>query len=154
MRPTPATYVAFGVYEVNQDLYSNADRSGSQFGVPRDSGVYLPVQFGYEPKLGPPIACPAITSSALATTPHVSKAFPVCCLPPVAPAASQSGNIQLWVLTDQMLLRNGPGDQDGVIALAGYVHNDPDRSHYAVPIFRRPVGPGFWSVRPKDTDRT
>ena len=50
---TTSNYVIAGVYEVNQDLYSNADRSGFEFGVPQDSGVYLPVQIGYEPKLGP-----------------------------------------------------------------------------------------------------
>ena len=52
VRPTSDTYITTGVYEVNQDLYSQADSSGFEFGVPRDSGVYIPVQLGYEPKLG------------------------------------------------------------------------------------------------------
>ena len=52
VRPTADTYLTVGVYEVNQDLYSNPDRSGFEFGVPRDSGVYVPVQIGYEPKIG------------------------------------------------------------------------------------------------------
>ena len=148
VRPTPATYVAFGVYEVNQDLYSNADRSGFQFGVPRDSGVYLPVQFGYEPKLGGD----RMQGHYVVGFGYDSSRFKsFSSVLPGAPAASQSGNTQLWVLADQMLLRNGPGDQDGVIALAGYVHNDPDRSHYAEQYFAGLLDRGFWSVRPKDT---
>ena len=34
-----------------------------------------------------------------------------------------------------MLLRNGTGDQDGIIALAGYVHNDDNSSAYAQQFF-------------------
>ena len=42
-----------------------------------------------------------------------------------APAPTHTGNTQVWVLVDQMPLRQGPGDQDGIIALGGFVHNDP-----------------------------
>jgi porin len=150
VRPTSATYVAFGVYEVNQDLYSQADRSGFQFGVPRDSGVYVPVQFGYEPKLGAD-HMPGHYVVGFGYDSSRFKSF-ASVLPASSgtPAENQSGNTQLWVLLDQMLLRNGRGDQDGIIALAGYVHNDPDRSSYAEQYFAGLLNRGFWGARPKD----
>jgi porin len=150
VRPTPATYVAFGVYEVNQDLYSNADRSGFQFGVPRDSGVYVPVQFGYEPKLGAE-HMPGHYVVGFGYDSSRFKSF-ASVLPASSgtPAASQNGNTQLWVLADQMLVRHGGGSQDGVIALAGYVHNDADRSPYGQQYFAGLLDRGFWRARPGD----
>jgi porin len=52
VRPAPDTYVTTGVYTVNQDLYGPRDRSGFELGEPRDSGVYVPIQLGYEPRFG------------------------------------------------------------------------------------------------------
>ena len=49
-----------------------------------------------------------------------------------------------------MILRNGPGDMNGLILLAGYMHDDPAsfvRSHQ---LFGGFVDQGFWSARPKD----
>jgi porin len=67
------------------------------------------------------------------------------------PATSTIGNSQFWLLLDQMLVRNGSGDQDGLIALAGYIHNNPDNSPYAVQYFAALVDRAFWSARPLDT---
>ena len=50
-----------------------------------------------------------------------------------------------------MLVRQGPGDQDGIIALGGYVHNDPDNSVYADQFFVGALDRGFWAARPQDT---
>jgi porin len=151
VRPTPNTYVVAGVYEVNQDLYTNADRSGFEFGVPRDSGVYVPVQFGYEPKLGRDRLPGHYVvgfgydssrfknfSSALATA-------------SAQPTASHNGNTQVWGLADQMLVRNGQGgDQDGIIALAGFVANNPNYSPYAQQYYAGLLDRGFWRARPND----
>ena len=37
------------------------------------------------------------------------------------PVSTHRGNTQFWVLVDQMLVRNGNGDQDGIIAL-GWIY--------------------------------
>jgi porin len=150
IRPTPDTYIVAGVYEVNQDLYGNADRSGFEFGVPRDSGVYVPVQLGYEPKLGRD----ALPGHYVVGFGYDSSRFKSFARVPLAtaelPASSSNGNTQVWVLADQMLLRNGPGDQDGIIALAGFVANDADHSPYAQQYFAGLLDRGFWHARPKD----
>ncbi len=66
------------------------------------------------------------------------------------PAARHTGNTQVWVLVDQMLVRQGNGDQDGIIALGGFVHNDPDNSPYAEQYFVGALDRGFWQARPQD----
>lgn len=150
VRPTAETYVTFGLYEVNQDLYSNPDRSGLQFGVPRDSGVYVPIQIGYEPKIGSQ-AMPGHYVAGFGYDSSRFKSFSDA-LPanPGVPAASGRGNTQFWALADQMLVRNGSGAQDGIIVLAGFAANNADRSPYAQQYFAGLLDRGFWSARPED----
>jgi porin len=150
IRPTLDTYIVTGVYEVNQDLYSNADRSGFEFGVPRDSGVYVPVQIGYEPKLGRD-QMPGHYAVGFGYDSSRYKSFSSA-LPAGSgmPASSRNGNTQFWILTDQMLVRNGNGDQDGIIALAGFINNDADNSPYAQQYFAGLLDRDFWHARPQD----
>jgi porin len=150
VRPTPDTYVVAGVYEVNQDLYSNADRSGFQFSMPRASGVYLPIQIGYEPKLGQDqLPGHYVVGFGYDTSRFTSfsSALPASAGVPVA---SHNGNTQVWALVDQMLLRNGSGDQDGIIALGGLVANNANNSAYAQQYFAGLLDYGFWRARPQD----
>jgi porin len=49
-----------------------------------------------------------------------------------------------------MLMRNGPGDHDGLIALAGFVRNDPNNSSYAQQYYAGLLDYGFWRARPQD----
>ncbi len=49
-----------------------------------------------------------------------------------------------------MLLRHSKGDQSGLIALAGFVHNDPQNSSYAEQCFVGLLDKGFWAARPDD----
>jgi porin len=71
-------------------------------------------------------------------------------LHPGVRAPRHSGNTQLWLLADQMLLRQGPGDQDGIVVLGGYIHNNPQNSVYADQVFAGVVDRGFWAARPQD----
>jgi porin len=50
-----------------------------------------------------------------------------------------------------MLLRQGAGATAGIIALAGFVHNDPNNSVYAEQYFVGALDQGFWKTRPLDT---
>jgi porin len=150
VRPTSDTYVTTGVYEVNQDLYSQADSSGFEFGVPRDSGVYVPVQLGYEPKLGKDLL-PGHYVVGFGYDTSRFKSFSSA-LPASAgmPVSTRNGTGQFWLLADQMLVRNGPGDQDGLIALGGFVNNNADNSSYAQQYIVGLLDYGFWRARPKD----
>jgi porin len=154
VRPIPDIYVTTGVYEVSQGLYSDAlYRSGFQFNGARDSGVYLPLEVGWEPKLGADrlpghykVGFGYDTSSGYMDFGN-----------PLARAGvsgyaekSRSGNAQVWALADQMLLRNADGDGNGVIGLAGFIHNDPNNSAYAEQYYLGLVDHGFWRARPDD----
>ena len=151
VRTTPQTSVVVGVYEVNQDLYTNADRSGFEFGVPRSSGVYVPIQAAYEPKLAGG-QLPGHYVVGFGYDSSQFKSFSSA-LPGHAglPGSTHRGNTQFWALADQMLVRYGSGDQDGIIALAGLVHNDGTNSPYEQQYFAGFLDQGFWHDRPKDT---
>ena len=150
VRPTSDTHITTGVYEVNQDLYSNADRSGFEFSMSRASGVYLPIQIGYEPKLGEDQMLGHYVIGFGYDTSRFksfSSALPASAGMPVS---THNGNEQYWVLADQMLVRNGPGDQDGLIALGGFVNNNANNSSYAQQYIVGLLDYGFWDARPKD----
>jgi porin len=51
---------------------------------------------------------------------------------------------------DTTLVRQGDGDQDGIIALAGFAHNDPNVSAFAEQYFEGLVDRSFWRARPED----
>ncbi len=156
VRPIQEIYVETGVYEVNQGLYSDANfRSGFKFDGSQDSGVYVPVEIAYEPRVGSAkipghykigfgydsSSTYKAFSSALTATSGRNVGSPI---------SMHTGNTQSWALFDQMLLRQGPGDQDGIIALGGFVHNNPINSAYAEQYFVGVLDRGFWRARPQD----
>jgi porin len=148
VRPTTDTYIVTGVYEVSQGLYGDDWRTGWEFDGAQDSGVYVPVEIGYEPRLGESNLLGHYKVGFGYDSSNTFKNFSAAL--PGAPATTHTGNTQVWVLADQMLVRQGPGDQDGIIALAGYVHNNPQNSVYGDQYFIGALDRGFWAARPQD----
>ena len=154
VKPTAETYVETGVYEVNQGLYSDANfRTGFKFDTSQDSGVYLPVEAAWQPTLGPDklpghykLGFGYDTSSGYKDFGNALAAASV----PGFTFQSRTGNTQFWALADQMLLRDGPADTDGIIALGGFVRNDPNNTAYADQYFAGLLDRGFWAARPQD----
>ena len=157
VRPTSQTYLTFGVYEVNQGLYSYDNfRSGFKFDTSQDSGVYLPVQIGWEPKFGDSqmpghyaVGVGYDTSSGYKDFGNVLATDGV----PGVTARTRTGNTQFWALADQMLLRQGSGPSDGIIALAGFIHNDANNTAYAEQYFVGLIDKDFWAARPQVVSR-
>ncbi len=155
IRPTALTYITTGVYEVNQGLYNYENfRSGFKFDTSQDSGVYVPVQLGWEPLFGDgklpghyAVGFGYDTSSGYKDFGNVLAEDGV----PGFGARTRTGNTQVWALADQMVLRQGDGDGDGLIVLAGFVHNDPDNTVYAEQYFAGLLDKGFWPARAQDT---
>jgi porin len=151
VRPTLDTYVATGVYEVSQGLYGDDFRTGWEFDDAQNSGVYVPVEVGYTPVLGdsklPGHYKIGFGYDSSNTYKNFSSALTSAS---GAPAPTHTGNTQVWVLVDQMLLRQGPGPQDGIIVLGGFVRNDPINSVYAEQYFAGALDRGFWQARPHD----
>ena len=152
--PTADTYIRTGVYQVNQGLYSDANfRTGFKFDDSQTSGVYLPVELGWNAVLGPDklpghykLGFGYDTSSGYEDFGNELAAAGI----PGFTTKSRSGNTQVWALADQMLVRSGSGDGAGLIALAGFIHNDPNNSVYAEQYFAGAVERGFWAARPDD----
>jgi porin len=150
VRPTPDTYIVAGVYEVNKDLYSRADAAGFEWGIPHDTGVYVPVQVGYQPTIGPD-RLPGHYILGFGYDSSQFKSFADTLPASLGQSTpSHTGNTQFWLLVDQMLMRNSPGDQNGLIALGGFVHNDADNSAYEDQYFVGLLDRGFWRARPED----
>jgi porin len=151
VRPRPDIYFAAGVYEVSQGLYGNDFRSGFEFDDAQNSGVYVPVEIGWEPRFGdsklPGHYRIGFGYDSSNTFTYFSSALTT---PAGAKAPTHSGNTQVWFLADQMLVRQGPGPQDGIIVMGGYIHNDPVNSVYADQFFLGALDRGFWGARPQD----
>ena len=154
VRPLPTVYVQGGVYEADQGLYSDANfRSGFKFDTSQDSGVYLPIELGWEPAFGveklpghyklgfgyDSSGGHTDFSDALANTGSAA-----------GMARSHRGNTQLWLMADPMLFRSGPGASDGLTALAGFIQNDPNNAAIGEQFFAGLLAKGFWGARPQD----
>lgn len=154
VRPTPELYVQSGAYEVNQGLYTNRSfRTGFEFDTSEDSGVYVPVELGWEPRLGPDELPGHYKLGFGYDSSNTYKDFGAPLAAAGVPgflATTHTGNTQVWVLADQMLVRYGAGDNEGLIALAGFVGNDPNNSAYAEQYLAALIDRGFWAERPKD----
>jgi porin len=144
-----------GAYEANRGLYTDQYyRSGFKFDSGRDSGVYLPAELAWTPNFGPDhmpghykIGAGYDSSPGYQDFGNALAAAGV----PGYTLHSRRGNTQVWALADQMLLRHGAGDASGLIALYGFIHNDPNKSVYAEQYFAGMLDRGFWRARPADT---
>ena len=155
VRPTEHTYVQTGVYEVSQGLFTPFARSGWTFDTSQDSGVEVPVEIGYEPLLGG-AKMPGHYKLGFGFDSSTYKDLYLDAngnpsLLSSQPFAQHNGRFSFWALADQMLLRNGPGDDAGLILLGAFVHNSPDTSAYENQFTAGLLDKGFWSTRPQDT---
>ncbi len=155
LKPTAQTVFKIGVYEVNQGLYTDKYyRTGLEFDTSQDSGVYVPVEVAWEPTFGAD-KLPGHYKLGIGydTSPGHQDFGNVLAADGVTgfTARVRSGATQVWVLADQMLVRNGKGDANGLVVLGGFVHNDSNDTAYARPYFGGLIDAGFWAMRPKDS---
>jgi len=151
----PDINITVGAYEANRGIYTDEYfRSGFKFDSAQDSGTYFPAEIAWTPKFGPDnmpghykIGAGYDTSGGYQDFGNALAAAGV----PGFTQRSRRGNTQFWALADQMLLRHGPGKASGIIALAGFVHNDPNNSVYAEQYFAGLLDRGVWPSRPADT---
>ena len=151
-RPTQATYVMFGVYA--SEPFPAGGPTGWNWSTNQVTGAYYAVELGWEPEFGPARLSGhykigfAYDTSAFPDNLEDSNGQPFVLsgLPP----REQHGRGQFWVTFDQMLLRNGPGPNEGLTVLAAYAHDDGDNSLYQHFIWAGLLYSGFWRDRPHD----
>jgi porin len=117
----------------------------------QDSGVYVPVEMAYQPSFGADHLVGHYKIGFGYDSTLYKSFYGALVTVPEQPAPNKSHNMQFWVLVDQMLVRQGSGDQAGIIALAGFAHNNPNVSAFAEQYFVGAIDRGFWHARPQDT---
>ena len=111
--PLPQFYAMLGLHQTDIDFGTGGGGiSGWAWADPHKSGVSIPVEIGWVPRLG---KANLIGHYKLGYD-HDTHAYA-----DVLGSGSHRRDMY-YVLVDQMLLREGKTDTDGVIAFAGYVH--------------------------------
>jgi len=156
VRPTQDTYIQSGIYFSQANIYQPTEgyRSGFRFDAAQISGEAFPIEIGWEPAFGPQhLPGHYKIGFAYDNNEHADDYFDVngsARAQTGLDARQRKGASSEWVLVDQMLLRHGAGDTNGLIALAGFYHNDPSTStredEYEIGL----IDHGFWKARPKD----
>jgi porin len=156
VRPTQATYIQSGIFFSEANIYSatNGYRSGFRFNSSQIRGETFPVQVGYEPAFGPD-HLPGHYSVGFIydNVNHADdyfdtngSAFAQTGLPP----RIRKGQTAEYALVDQMVLRHGPGGNNGLIAFGAVYHNDNSTSVRTSQLNVGLIDHGFWKARPAD----
>ncbi len=147
--PTPYLYAMAGVFSVDTNFGTGGGGiSGWAWADPNKSGVSIPLEFGFVPLVGKSglighykIGFDHDTHSYANVTNSLT--------PNLAPQGHNRNDE--YVLVDQMLLRQGKADTDGVIVFGGYVHATAEVSPLAQQAFAGITSTGAAWHRPGDT---
>lgn len=157
-RPTRSIYVQTGVYFAENGVYQVAQhRTGFKFNGANIVGHVVPVEAGWEPKLGRShsLAGHYKIGAALQDVPVPDTYRDITGKPYVltgAKAAQHQYSWSSWLMMDQQLMRYHKAQKDsGLTALAGLVYNDPRTALRDYEVYLAMLSRGFWSSRPYDT---
>ncbi len=156
--PVPEFYGQVGLYAYNNGLYNyKYYRTGFEFNSSQISGVVAPVELGWRPYFGGTgeARMPGHYKIGVAptngTVPDIQfdrNGNPVGTSG--LPGGTKRGTFEWWALADQMVYRYGPGPQEGVILLGGFIHHDPNVTVRENEFFAGVINRGFWRARPQD----
>ncbi|HEY2051986.1 MAG TPA: carbohydrate porin [Caulobacteraceae bacterium] len=111
-----------GLYQV-RPFFGGGGRSGWDWGGSQATGVILPVEVDWTPRIGPE----HLVGHYKAGLNYDNSSYPdlgVVAGPPM----QDVGRTEWYVLGDQMVMRTGPAGTNGIIVLAGYSHSSPNVS--------------------------
>lgn len=150
--PSKQFYVQTGVYQVRPKA---GGPWGFNWGWSGTTGTYLPVEAGWEPKFG---------SGSLPGHYKIGAAYDTSLYPDNfadqnghsfalsgLPPRQRRGRHSVYVLADQMVVRHGGGDQNGLVLMAGAVHSRPINSQISGFVFAGFADQGVIDGRPEDT---
>ncbi len=155
-RPVRDVYIQAGLYDVESGIYTDQfQRSGFKFDSSDITGEVFPVELGYEPSFGPNNLTGHYKLGFAYSNSSVGDDYIDDNGAPFAltglTAKQRKGRTSTYVAVDQMLTRNGPGENQGITVLGGYVHNDPTTSQRADFFYGGALDRGFLASRPDDT---
>ena len=152
LAPSKQFYFQTGAYQVRPRA---GGPWGFDWGWSGTTGTYVPVEIGWEPKLG---------GNSLPGHYKVGAGYDTSLYPDNfadrngnsfvlsgLPHRERRGRHSFYVLADQMVDRHGEGDQNGLVLMAGAVHSRPINSQISGFVFAGLADQGLVRGRPKDT---
>jgi len=159
VRPTDQTYVMAGVFQSQPfptaaEPFTQGGHSGWDWTFKGTTGASFPVEVGYEPLIGKD-KMPGHYKLGFNwdTSTYPDDFFDVNGQPLALtglPGAPHRGRAQFWATADQMVVRNGPNPNDGLILLATFVHDESATTLFNNFVWVGLIDRGFWSARPND----
>jgi porin len=148
----PTFYVMAGVFQVNPNFGGN---SGWAMFQPGTTGLSVPVEFGWVPRFGPNQLIGHYKFGFDEDTSSYPDLYVGSNGQPIAvtgqPGQPRNGRRMYYLFLDQMLVRTGKGDTDGLIAFGGWVHADRNTSPLENQVFAGIVDTASFIGRPQDT---
>jgi len=149
---TATTYIMAGVYESKP--FPPGGRSGWDWSTHHSTGETFPAEVAWQPVFGAD-RLPGHYKFGVA---YDNSSFPdyfydAAGQPLVTSGAAgrrHHGRTSVWVTADQMLTRNGPEQNDGLILMGAYAHSSPDTSVFEHFAWMGLLNRGFWAARPRD----
>ena len=136
----PTVYVMGGLFQVNPNFGGN---SGWNFFEHGTTGLSVPLEVGWTPSFGPNNLLGHYKVGFNEDTSTYPDLFVSTNGLPIAvsglPGQPHDGRRMYYAFADQMLVRTGKGDTDGLIAFGGFVHADARHLAVGEPGVRGPV---------------
>ncbi len=154
--PSPKAYIQSGIFfnQTNSYNYAENDRSGFTFDSSYIDGESFPVEIGYIPAFGPnKLPGHYKLGFVYDNADHADNYFSIDGAPFEAnglPARTDKGQTSAYLQIDQMVVRNGPGANAGLVLLGGYSHNDPETATREDQYYLGAQDGDFWHARPLD----
>jgi porin len=148
----PTVYAMGGVFQVNPN---DGGRSGWDLFIHGATGVSVPLEVGWTPSFGPD----HLLGHYKVGFDNDSSSYPNLYVSanglPIAlsglPGQPEHGRRMYYVFADQMLMRTGKGDTDGLIAFGGFVHADAEISPLENQVFGGLLSTASFIGRPQDS---
>ncbi len=147
--PVSPVYALVGLFSVDTDFGTGGGGiSGWAWADPRKSGVTIPVELGYVPSFGRH----KLIGHYKVGYDHDTHQYADVAnsITPLAEPRGHDRDME-YVLLDQMLMRQGKGDTDGLIAFAGWVHASDNVSPLTQQVFAGLTSTGSAWGRPADS---
>jgi porin len=148
----PTVYAMAGIFQVNPN---NGGTSGWNLFERGSTGFSVPVEIGWVPSFGRSGLLGHYKVGFDEDTSSYPDLFLSSGGEPIAvsgqPGEPHGGRRMYYVLVDQMLVRNGQGDTDGLILFGGAVHADRDTSPLENQVFGGVSETADFLGRPQDT---
>jgi len=159
VRPTSDTYVMAGVFQsqpfpTSTEPWTQGGHDGWSWTFKGTTGASFPIEVAYEPLMGRD-QMPGHYKLGYNwdTSAYPDNFYDLNGLPLALtglPGKQHDGRSQFWATADQMVVRNGPNPNDGLILLATYVNDQSNTALFNNFVWAGLLDRGFWDARPHD----